>query len=52
MARLEKEIRAPDGTPLYFTKENATQMFGSIEERKINTWEQLERSFNVEQVRS
>ncbi|KAH7698519.1 CRE-MLT-10 protein, partial [Aphelenchoides avenae] len=51
MARLEKEIRAPDGTPLYFTKENATQMFGTIEERKINTWEQLERSFNVEQFK-
>lgn len=45
-----REIHGKDGQPLYFTKENVTQMYGDFEERKINTWEKLLSTYTKEQV--
>ncbi|VDL76989.1 unnamed protein product [Nippostrongylus brasiliensis] len=46
----DKEMRALDGTPLYFTKENVTDKFGDIERRKIETFEKLDKSYTKRQV--
>ncbi|WKX96111.1 hypothetical protein Q1695_012513 [Nippostrongylus brasiliensis] len=45
----DKEMRALDGTPLYFTKENVTDKFGDIERRKIETFEKLDKSYTKRQ---
>ncbi|KAI1704489.1 moulting cycle domain-containing protein [Ditylenchus destructor] len=49
--RYEIESRTKDGTPLYFTRENVTKMFGSFEDRKIETFMNLHKSFSKEQVK-
>ncbi|KAH7720088.1 Protein MLT-10, partial [Aphelenchoides avenae] len=46
----EKEVRSDDGTPLYFTKENVTEMYGDHEGRKIDVFQQLQLSLRKEQV--
>lgn len=45
----EKELRGPDGVPLYFTKENATKIIGQEEKSKIEVFEYLDKSYNEEQ---
>ncbi|KAI1707294.1 moulting cycle domain-containing protein [Ditylenchus destructor] len=49
--RYEIESRTKDGTPLYFTRENVTKMFGSFEDRKIETFMSLHKNFSKEQVK-
>ncbi|KAL3091107.1 hypothetical protein niasHT_027867 [Heterodera trifolii] len=49
--KYEREIRAKDGTPLYFTKKNVTDAFGKFEERKCDVFERLELGLSKEQVR-
>lgn len=39
-----------NGVPLYFTKQNATQIGGSFEARKIDTFETLQKMYTKEQV--
>ncbi|KAI1702305.1 moulting cycle domain-containing protein [Ditylenchus destructor] len=48
--KYEKEFRAKDGTPLYFTPENVTKTFGQAEQRKIDTHVNLSQSLSKEQV--
>jgi hypothetical protein len=38
------------GTPLYFTKENATKIGGQTENRKIEVFEVLQHKYTKEQV--
>ncbi|KAI1705938.1 moulting cycle domain-containing protein [Ditylenchus destructor] len=47
----EVESRAKDGTPLYFTRDNVTRMFGSYEERKVDTYTDFTRSLSKDQVK-
>lgn len=48
--RKDKEMRAADGTPLFFTKENMTAIGGEVEVKKIEVFESLDKSYNDEQV--
>lgn len=48
--RYETESRSKDGTPLYFTRDNVTQMFGSFEDRKIEAYLSLANSLSKDQV--
>lgn len=45
----DQELRGPDGVPLYFTKENATKIFGNEEKSKIEIFEYLDKNYNEEQ---
>ncbi|KAI1701039.1 moulting cycle domain-containing protein [Ditylenchus destructor] len=49
--RYETESRSKDGTPLYFTRDNVTQMFGSFEDRKIEAYLSLANSLSKDQVK-
>ncbi|KAH7701870.1 CBN-MLT-10 protein, partial [Aphelenchoides avenae] len=49
--RYKREFRAPNGTPLYLTKENVTERFGEFERRKIETFEKLEATYTKEQMK-
>ncbi|KAI1702303.1 moulting cycle domain-containing protein [Ditylenchus destructor] len=49
--KYEKEFRAKDGTPLYFTPENVTKTFGQAEQRKIDTHVNLSQSLSKEQIK-
>ncbi|KAI1696571.1 moulting cycle domain-containing protein [Ditylenchus destructor] len=48
--KYQKDFRAKDGTPLYFTPENITK-FGDIEQRKIDTHVNLSQSLSKEQIK-
>lgn len=39
-----------DGIPMYFTKENATLIGGTFEERKIEVFEKLHKTYTKNQV--
>ncbi|VDK59469.1 unnamed protein product [Anisakis simplex] len=42
--------RGIDGQPLYFTKENVTELYGAKEGYKIDKFDELQRSFTKNQV--
>ncbi|GMR45117.1 hypothetical protein PMAYCL1PPCAC_15312 [Pristionchus mayeri] len=46
----EDEMRSPTGQPLYFTKENVTEIFGEPETKKIDTFEKLQSMYTPDQV--
>ncbi|VDL75438.1 unnamed protein product [Nippostrongylus brasiliensis] len=48
--RYDEEFRGKDGRPLYFTKENVTEMYGAKERAKIDVFEQLQKSLTPQQV--
>uniref|UniRef100_A0A915EAM5 Uncharacterized protein n=1 Tax=Ditylenchus dipsaci TaxID=166011 RepID=A0A915EAM5_9BILA len=48
--RYQDEARATDGTPLYFTKENVTKMYGRVEESKITVFERLNSNLSTDQI--
>ncbi|KAE9414476.1 hypothetical protein Angca_006197, partial [Angiostrongylus cantonensis] len=48
--RMDEQFRGDNGQPLYFTKENVTKMFGQTERRKIEVFEQLQRSLTPQQM--
>ncbi|CAD5215061.1 unnamed protein product [Bursaphelenchus xylophilus] len=47
----EKEVRGKDGQPLYFTKKNVTDMYGDYEKRKVETFEELSKSYTKQQLK-
>jgi hypothetical protein len=49
--RYKADIYNKNGQPHYVTKENATKILGSLQERKVNTWEKLVNTYSKEQVR-
>ncbi|KAK6736439.1 hypothetical protein RB195_019242 [Necator americanus] len=48
--QMDEEFRSKDGQPLYFTKENVTEMYGPSERKKIEVFEELQRSLSPEQI--
>ncbi|WKX97574.1 hypothetical protein Q1695_013330 [Nippostrongylus brasiliensis] len=48
--RYDEEFRGEDGRPLYFTKENVTEMYGAKERAKIDVFEQLQKSLTPQQL--
>ncbi|EYC25143.1 hypothetical protein Y032_0012g1724 [Ancylostoma ceylanicum] len=46
----DERFRGENGQPLYFTKENLTEMYGPSERKKIEIFEELQRSLTSEQV--
>ncbi|KJH43366.1 hypothetical protein DICVIV_10613 [Dictyocaulus viviparus] len=48
--RMDEQFRDNSGKPMYFTKENVTEMFGDVEQRKIEVFENLQRSFTPQQI--
>ena len=47
----EEKVRGANGQPMFFTKENVTEMYGDYEARKIQTWEKLMNAYTREQLR-
>uniref|UniRef100_A0A914E811 Uncharacterized protein n=1 Tax=Acrobeloides nanus TaxID=290746 RepID=A0A914E811_9BILA len=48
--RYKADIYNKNGQPHYVTKENATKILGSLQERKVNTWEKLVKTYSKEQL--
>ncbi|VDK65800.1 unnamed protein product [Cylicostephanus goldi] len=48
--QLDEQFRNDEGQPLYFTKENVTEMYGPYEKKKIDVFEELQRSLSKQQV--
>lgn len=47
---MDEQFRGKDGQPMYFTKENVTEMYGPGERKKIEVFEELQRSLSPQQV--
>ncbi|KAE9547626.1 hypothetical protein FO519_009162 [Halicephalobus sp. NKZ332] len=47
----QERVRGADGQPMFFTKENVTEMYGDHEARKIQTWEKLMGTYTKGQLR-
>ena len=47
----EEKVRGIDGQPMFFTKENVTEMYGDHEKNKIETFEKLIKSYSMEQLK-
>ncbi|CAD6192336.1 unnamed protein product [Caenorhabditis auriculariae] len=45
-----KDFVSKDGQPMYFTKENVTEIYGDYEKSKIETFERLHDSLSPEQM--
>ncbi|CAJ0607441.1 unnamed protein product [Cylicocyclus nassatus] len=48
--QLDEQFRNDEGQPLYFTKENVTEMYGPSERKKIDIFEELQKSLSKQQV--
>ncbi|GMS84584.1 hypothetical protein PENTCL1PPCAC_6759, partial [Pristionchus entomophagus] len=46
----EEEMRSPSGQPLYFTRDNVTELYGKKETDKIDIFERLQGTYTQEQV--
>jgi hypothetical protein len=50
--KFDRISRGPDGTPVYFTKENVTGLgFQSYDERRMRIYEELELMYTKGQVK-
>ncbi|KAI1701421.1 moulting cycle domain-containing protein [Ditylenchus destructor] len=47
----ERENRMKDGTPLYFTRDNVTEIYGEDEQRRIDVHVDLSQSLSKEQIK-
>ncbi|VDM80328.1 unnamed protein product [Strongylus vulgaris] len=45
----KRDLLDKDGVPLYFTKENTSEILGDTEKRKVETFEALSRSYTPDQ---
>lgn len=48
--RFKEFPRGIDGQPMYFTKENVTEIGGDPEKRKVESFENLTKSLTAKQV--
>ncbi|KIH65236.1 hypothetical protein ANCDUO_04442 [Ancylostoma duodenale] len=48
--QMDEGFRGEHGQPLYFTKENMTEMYGPGERKKIEVFEELQRTLSPEQM--
>ncbi|KHJ98016.1 hypothetical protein OESDEN_02000 [Oesophagostomum dentatum] len=48
--QIYEQYRGKDDQPLYFTKENVTEMYGPQETKKIDVFERLQKSLSQEQM--
>ncbi|VDD93777.1 unnamed protein product, partial [Enterobius vermicularis] len=46
-----ENMKGIDGQPMYFTKENATEIYGDDGRRRIETFERLHKSLNAQQIK-
>ncbi|KAM3718291.1 Serum response factor-binding protein [Dirofilaria immitis] len=47
---MHHRIKGINGQPLYFTKQNVSELYGKIESDKIDTFEKLYRTLNKQQI--
>ncbi|VDM63931.1 unnamed protein product [Angiostrongylus costaricensis] len=45
----EHDMRGKDGVPLHLNKKNVSELFGSMEEQKIETFEKLDKTYTLDQ---
>uniref|UniRef100_A0A7I5E735 AAA domain-containing protein n=1 Tax=Haemonchus contortus TaxID=6289 RepID=A0A7I5E735_HAECO len=50
--RLDEGLKDEHGQPLYFTKENVTEMLGNTERNKIEVFEKLQKTFTSDQMKA
>ncbi|EYC26013.1 hypothetical protein Y032_0011g1512 [Ancylostoma ceylanicum] len=46
----DNPLYSPEGQPLWFSKENVTELFGEREKNKVEAFEKLQKSYTEEQV--